>query len=617
MWNYLRKSFKTACRLVIQVLNRMRLAQKLMLIYSVVLGITILTFASQLISVANNSTELAFLKDTQKLLKDSKFDIENKMDICYRVISSLSGDYDIMAYLKNWDKSDKTTIVDFSLDLRKKFEQIRYLSPDVYQFRVFISNKNFPEIGSDIYSDTRLTDKVALLGKLSESLDGYWLLDHVENNYNIGIIERKHAVSLYTSLQYSHGRNLGIMEAAMPLEVFFRHMFSQSENKNLLACVIDSGNHIIYDPKNGFMSKYKLDKNGLEQLCSSFNIKGKTGSIPIKIDNIPMNLVYDYVDKLGCSICYIVTNENITKSLENTKLLIIVESLLSLLVLSVLTYFLTRIIFKKMKQIIASMRRVEVGKFDIRVEISGQDEMNEMAYHFNRMLNKLEDLISEVIKKQEAKKNAEIRALFAQINSHFIINILENIRMLAEVDYKYEIADAITSLGKLLRYGLKWTTEYATLKEEVDYIKNYIDLVNIRYDFVIKLEIEIPPELMDYKVLKVSLQPIVENAVHRGIEPLARDGLLTIQACTDNEYTIIEITDNGKGMDEERLNNVRRSMDSDDVLDMEEKNGNGIGLRNVNERIKLVYGEKYGIDIASEQNAYTRVTMKLPVIQQT
>lgn len=606
--------FKKVCGSLVQALYRMRLAQKLMLIYSVVLAVTILIFASQLISVANNATEQAFLKDTQKLLKESKLDMENKMDICYRVINSLSSDYDIMSYLKDWDKADKTTIFDFSLTLRKKFEQIRFLSPDVYQFRVFISNSSFPEIGSDIYSISRLTNANTLMDELSERPDGLWIPDHIEDNYNMGIIERKKVVSLYALLKYSYDKNLGVTEVTMPVNTFFRYMFSQSENKNLFACVIDSRNNFIYDPQSGFSKRYKLDKSSLESLFKGLSIRRESGAVPIRIDNIRMNMVYDYVDKLGCSICYIVTNENITSSLKNTTILIMAESLLSLLVLSILIYFLTKIIFKKMKQIIASMRKVEEGKFDIRVAISGQDEMSEMAYHFNRMLNKLGILISEVIKKQEAKKNAEIRALFAQINSHFIINTLENIKMLAEVDCKYEIADAITSLGKLLRYGLKWTSEYAMLKEEIEYIKNYIDLVNLRYDFEIRLELEIPPELMEYKVLKVSLQPVVENAIHRGIVPLARDGVLRIQAWTDEDYMMIEIMDNGAGMDEERLNIVKRSMDSDTVLEVQGNNGSGIGLRNVSERIKLVYGERYGIDITSRKGEYTRVTMRLPAM---
>lgn len=615
MPEFLKKSAGKVGRIFIRLFGNMRIAQKLMLVYSIVLGITIVTFAGQLISVANNSTQVAFLKDTQKLLKESKLDIESKIDICYRVISSLSGDYDVMSYIKGWDKGDKTSIFDFSMSLNKKIEQTRYLSPDVYQFRLFTSNENFPEIGSFIYSDHRLQNKDSLYEELSKSPNGYWQLNHVENNFNTTTINRIKVVSLYTLLRHTNGKDLGIVEASMPVGAFFRHMYSQSDNKNLLAYVIDDKGGIIYDPQSEFALRYSLDENGLKQLQDGLDIRGKSGSVPVHINKIAMNMVYDYVEELDCSICYAVTNENITGSLKNTTLLIIAEGLLSLMLLSVLIYFLMRIIFKKMKKIIASMRKVGEGKFDFQIDISGRDEMSEMAYHFNRMLNKLGNLINEVICKQEAKKNAEIHALFSQINSHFIINTLENIRMMAEVDCKFEIADYITSLGKLLRYGLKWRSEFALLQEEIEYIRNYIDLLNMRYDFVVGLEIEIPPELMEYRVLKVSLQPIVENAVHYGIEPLGRDGAITIRAFVNQEYVMIETSDNGTGMDEERLKAIRQNIETDGAAEVEQRPGNGIGLRNVNERIRLVYGEEYGINITSIKGEFTTVAMKLPAEQ--
>jgi two-component system, sensor histidine kinase YesM len=597
----------------------MRLAQKLMLINSIVLGVTIIVFAVQLISVANHSTELAFLKDTQKLLKDSKSDIANKIDICYRVGSSLSSDYDIISYLNNWDKSDKTTIFDFNLALKKKYERIMFLSPDVYQFRAFISNPRFPEIGSVFYSDTRLANRDSLFEELMKNPSGYWMLNHVEDNFNLETKSFKHVVSLYTLLKFSSGRNLGIVEVAVPTDVFFRHIISQSDNKNVLACVIGSDGHVLYSSQNGFMEKYKLDNAGLEALCANMRIKGASGSAPVVIGHTRMNMVYDSIDEIGCSICYIVTNDNITKSIGNTTVLIILESIASLVVLSFIIYFLIRMVFKKLKQIIASMRKVEEGRLDVRVAETGQDEMSEVAHHFNRMLNRIVELISEVINKQEAKKNAEIRALFAQINSHFVINVLEDIKMMAEVDCKYEVSDSITSLGKLLRYSLKWTTEFSLLKEEIEYIKNYVSLVNMRFDNVVRLETDIPSELMDYRILKVSLQPIVENAIYRGIQPLARDGLLKIHGWRDDEFTRIEVTDDGQGMDVERLNAVRKCIASGETLSAgsgASANGSGIGLRNVSERIQLVYGDKYGVEIYSEKGVYTKVVIRLPAVVQ-
>ena len=271
-----------------------------------------------------------------------------------------------------------------------------------------------------------------------------------------------------------------------------------------------------------------------------------------------MNLIYDYIGKLDCSVCYVVTNESIRTNLKNKRNLIIIESFIAMVVLCVLIYFFTNILLIKMKQIIASMRKVESGKLDIRVDISGQDEMSELAYHFNKMLGKIGDLISEVVIKQEAKKNAEIHALFSQINSHFIINTLQNISMMAEIDCKFEVADAITSLGKLLRYSMKWSKEFVRLRDEIEYIENYVILMNIRYDFEIKLNIQIPQELMQYEVLKMMLQPAIENAIYYGIEPHAINGTITVMDTLIGAFTVIEIIDDGVGMDEECLKNMQQ-----------------------------------------------------------
>lgn len=615
------KGFSGLWKPFVRLFGSLRLAQKLMLIYTIVLGITITTFAYQLISSIQGATERSFLNDTKNLLQESIYDIEGNMDVCYRAVSSLSGDYDIMSFLKEWNKDDDSDIFNFSMSMNKKVEQIMFLSTGVYQFRAYIDNEDFPEIGSAIYSAKRLPNRELLERRISESANGYWLVNHDENNFNTSTRMRRKVVSLYMPLRYSKGSELGVVEVTMPVEIFFRHMYNQAENADVLTFIENTDGELIYNPKSKFAEAAGMDEDAIRQLIRESDRTGGSGSRRVKLGNFPMILVYSHIDTLDCSVYYLVSVKNFSGSLWKTSLLIVLESLLSLLVLSVLTYFLTTIVFKKMKQIITSMRKVGEGDFGVNVDVSGQDEMSEMAYHFNKMSNQLGNLIDEVVKKQEAKKDAEIHALFSQINSHFIINTLENIRMLAEVDGSLGIADAITSLGKFLRYGLKWNSEYAMLQEEIAYIRNYIDLINLRFDFVISLETSIPQELLSYKVLKISLQPIVENAILRGIVPLSRDGLLTVKASQDSEFTRIEITDNGAGMDEERLNSVRAGLLSENVPDAQGsspenqgRGGNGIGLRNVNERIRLVCGEQYGIDIDSRKNEYTKVTMRLPPV---
>lgn len=603
---------------IITFFSGLKLAHKLMIIYSVVIGITIIVFAGQLINETNKSTELDLIRDSRDLLKETKYSIEREVDTCYRTINAISGDYDTMSYIKGWDREDQTEVVDFSMELTKRILLIRNLSPDIYQIRIYVSNPEFPEIGSIIYSDSRLKNKKTIVTETMKYSHGYWQFDHPEVNFNPGTLERKNVVSLFVPLRYSNYKQLGFIETSMYTDTFFRHMFSQSENQNLIAFVIDYRGNIIYDSKSAFAKKYNLDGNGLTELYKGYDLKGQSTEIHIKKGRVPMTLISDYIETLDATICYVVTNDTIRKNLNDARTLIIAESILAMLLMSVIIYILTNLLLVKIKQIIASMRKVEDGKLDARVNVSGQDEMSELAFHFNRMISKIGDLISEVVKKQEAKKNAEIHALFTQINSHFIINTLQNISMMAEIDSKYELADAINSLGKLLRYSMKWTKEYVRLKEEIEYIGNYILLMNIRYDYEIRLNIQIPPELMEYEVLKMMLQPAVENAIYYGIEPLGQNGEITIRGYSDEENTSIEIIDNGMGMDGESLEKVRQALTSDIPVDVRlEKKGNGIGLKNVNERIKLFYGNKYGIEITSIKGSFTKLTIRLPGVSQS
>lgn len=602
---------------IITFFSGLKLAHKLMIIYSMVIGITIIVFAGQLINETNKSTELDLIRDSRDLLKETKYSIEREVDTCYRTINAISGDYDTMSYIKGWDREDQTEVVDFSMELTKRILLIRNLSPDIYQIRIYVSNPEFPEIGSIIYSDSRLKNKKTIVTETMKYSHGYWQFDHPEVNFNPGTLERKNVVSLFVPLRYSNYKQLGFIETSMYTDTFFRHMFSQSENQNLIAFIIDYRGKVIYDSKSAFAKKYNLDGNGLTELYKGYDLKGQSTEIHIKKGRVPMTLISDYIETLDATICYVVTNDTIRKNLNDARTLIIAESILAMILMSVIIYILTNLLLVKIKQIIASMRKVEDGKLDARVNVSGQDEMSELAFHFNRMISKIGDLISEVVKKQEAKKNAEIHALFTQINSHFIINTLQNISMMAEIDSKYELADAINSLGKLLRYSMKWTKEYVRLKEEIEYIGNYILLMNIRYDYEIRLNIQIPPELMEYEVLKMMLQPAVENAIYYGIEPLGQNGEITIRGYSDEENISIEIIDNGMGMDGESLEKVRQTLTSDISVDMRlEKKGNGIGLKNVNERIKLFYGNKYGIEITSIKGSFTKLTIRLPGVSQ-
>ena len=184
--------------------------------------------------------------------------------------------------------------------------------------------------------------------------------------------------------------------------------------------------------------------------------------------------------------------------------------------------------------------------------------------------------------------------------------------MMAEIDEKYEIADAVTSLGKLLRYSMKLEGENVELERELEYIKNYIDLMNLRFDYVITLSVDMPQELLGQRIPKISLQPIVENAVVYGAASLASDSTVCLRGEIDSEHgrCIVSITDEGMGMEESTLNRLKRQIAGEELP--RSGSGNGIGLKNVHDRIRLSFGEEYGLRVESKPGIGTTVMVVFP-----
>ena len=183
--------------------------------------------------------------------------------------------------------------------------------------------------------------------------------------------------------------------------------------------------------------------------------------------------------------------------------------------------------------------------------------------------------------------------------------------MMAEIDEEYAISDAITSLGRLLRYSMRWTSENVRVKEEIEYIKNYLALMNLRFDYEIYLSLNIPDVIMEQEIPKMSLQPIVENAICHGIEELAEDTNIYLKGIIENEDCVIEITDAGKGMSQEEVEQLQKKIAGE--IETSGGSGNGIGLKNVQDRIHMSFGDKYGIGIVAKQGCYTKVTMRVPM----
>lgn len=254
-----------------------------------------------------------------------------------------------------------------------------------------------------------------------------------------------------------------------------------------------------------------------------------------------------------------------------------------------------------------SMKMVEKGIFDVQIDENGEYIVSELSKTFNKMVNRIQGLMEEILKEQEGKRKKELEALQAQINPHFLYNTLDAIIWLAEDERTEEAVQMITALSRFFRIGISSGRNIITVREEAEHAKNYLDIQKIRYKNRFTYEINIEEEVLNAKTIKIILQPIIENALYHGIEYIYHQGTIIINIYRNDNKLIYEIRDNGVGMSEETRQKLL--VGSDDI----QTKGSGVGVKNVNERIKLYYGKTYGMRVVSERDEGTIVYLELPL----
>jgi two-component system sensor histidine kinase YesM len=270
------------------------------------------------------------------------------------------------------------------------------------------------------------------------------------------------------------------------------------------------------------------------------------------------------------------------------------------------------------------MKKVRRGEPYASIRVSGGGEVGELAHHFSKLMNTINTLVAQAVHKQALSKEAELRTLHNQIDAHFLYNTLENIKMLAEIENQRTISDALTWLGGMMRYNFKWTGEYVKLKDEIRHIENYIDVMNIRFEHSIQLELNIDSAYLEVEVLKMSLQPIVENSVKHAWsagDEERTDRLIRIDVYEAEGDIFIALRDNGYGLVPERLKSLHEAIYTKEEPGTEVSGSGsggykagGIGLKNVHQRLQLFYGEAYGLEVQSEAGKWTTVFMSLPKV---
>ncbi|MFE5324406.1 sensor histidine kinase [Paenibacillus sp. NPDC056579] len=321
-------------------------------------------------------------------------------------------------------------------------------------------------------------------------------------------------------------------------------------------------------------------------------------------------------------------DKDLNVELNQTKQFFLIVVSVLVVVATVLATAVSRSISSPLKRLIREMKQVEIGNFRGLLHVKSYEEINILVASFNQMVNRMDDLIERVKLSSISEKNAQLQALQSQVNPHFLYNTLDMIYWMLDEKENDRLGKVVLSLSHMFRYSSQWEEEsVVTLREEKEQMKHYLTIIGVRLEGRLTMAIDIEERWLDFRLPKMTLQPVIENAVKHGLEPLDRPGLLQVRTASTGKELQIIIEDNGCGMEPEALarltaslrEEARTALREQESTDMtravpfaKPKPRRGIGLANVHRRLALMFGDAYGVKVLSEAGRGTTVIITMP-----
>lgn len=420
-----------------------------------------------------------------------------------------------------------------------------------------------------------------------------WYQDALEYS-NVPIIQsiknknNQIVISISQEVKSNAGENLGVIRLDVDYHELEKYVKELSLGDNGYAFVIQKDGTLIYHP----------DSEAFESVDKQMSVQ--------EISNSPMDSMVSedfFVHKspIENSDWILVGVSSFSRFKEDSvKLLGIVSvvGVLSLLICMLGIFTLIRYQLLPVKKLGQVMRRVEEGDTTIRAEQKGAQEFQALAGTFNQMLERIETLMKEEKEQEALTRIYELKALTSQINPHFLYNTLDTIIWMAEFQDHQKVVDITKALSNYFRLSLNAGEEIVTLRQEIEHVRQYLFIQKERYGVKLEYEIDEPDDIPDIKLPKIVLQPLVENAIYHGIKESERPGKITITVSKRDTSIDICIADNGVGIKENTTST---------------KELGGVGIKNIQERLALFFGEAFSMEIESEPNAYTKVYLHLPL----
>ncbi len=493
----------------------------------------------------------------------------------YRNFLSVSDNYDIARETILSDYNNTLTLFDFHNNIYTSLPR-RHPDKDVSWreaewFKTAIDNKGYP-IWSFHLDDEKNVYLITLARLINESVDRSWR---------------------------------GVMTITYEEKDLIYDLLTGENFENIL--VVEESGKVISDSKRELIGNNILDKPYIKAIINeqqnhfSYEVAGSHKFISYTKNSLTgwyLIKISDY-ERLFSEVL----------ELRSKNLLLLLIVLMTFIVIS---YVLIYSITFPLNRLMIYMKDIEQGKFDITIPTYGRDEIAQLGNRFNLMIQRINQLVTNVQLEKEKEKALTLQVLYAQINPHFLFNTLNTIKWIAVINQAPNVADLIASLGRLLEMSLGKMEECISVDDEIENLNSYLDIQKARYNQRFELSFNIEGGIGELMVPKLILQPLVENTLIHGINK-QQEGLINIviKGYIKDTALCFVIEDNGVGIEAKQLKKLVELMEMNEI-----KGGfSGIGLSNVHQRIKLLFGEGYGLELFSKEGRGTKITIVLPIIR--
>lgn len=531
----------------------------------------------------------------RQLIRQVSYDIDSYIDYMENISAMFADSEDIQQFL--FAENDDPEL---RANIRQQFETIMKSRDDIYNLGVVCGNNR--------YYINQGTDK---LNPYFDVQEQEWY-QHALENEGTAVLSNAHVeyalrdyrwvITLSRSIEnqtISGGQN-GVFFVDLNYSAISDLCQNNSIGEKGLVFVLDDKGDVVYHPQQQRLY-YGLKTDNFQEImnCPDEYLILKEGE---------NRLLYTMhrSEKTGWTVVSAVDVNEITTSSQDAQKLYLIIAFVLVGITMILSNRIAKSITRPVQHLRNSMKEVQQGHFEnASVEITGKNEISELTENFNVMTHKIQELMQQNVYEQEQKRKSELKALQSQINPHFLYNTLDSIIWMAEGKKNEEVVIMTASLARLLRQSISNEDELVPLATELGHVKSYLTIQKMRYKDKLEFSVEYEPSVATVPIIKLVLQPLVENAIYHGLKYKENRGMLRVHAYEQGNCVVVEISDNGVGMSPQTLEHI---------FEKHKVNygSNGVGVYNVQNRLKLYYGEDYGISYSSIEGEGTIVTVKIP-----